>query len=193
MTMDMDSMANPSSGEPVLCSEPFPHPLHLSNIFDVEGLVVVVTGGGTGGSFVFSKATLAYFLGIGLMMAKALENNGATVYIIGRRMGVLEKAALDHNVRQLSPFTPLLQRSRVYWYILFVPVTLLGIYQINLTQLFPFRNLIRLFPSRGISRIVKDCYPSSKLSQQGMALSTYLSIMPVSRETSFPIPYPPLI
>src|SRR5260221_9567372 len=96
----MDSTAGPSSGKPLLCSEPsiVPHPLLPSNIFDVEGLVVVVTGGGTGRSFVFSKATLAYFSGIGLMMAKALENNGATVYIIGRRMGVLEKAARDHNV-----------------------------------------------------------------------------------------------
>ena len=36
--------------------------------------------------------------GIGLMMAKALENNGATVYIVGRRQNVLEKAAEDNNV-----------------------------------------------------------------------------------------------
>ena len=37
------------------------------------------------------------------MMAKALEHNGATVYIVGRRLDVLEKAAQEHNVRQ--PFT----------------------------------------------------------------------------------------
>jgi len=36
--------------------------------------------------------------GIGLMMATALENNGATVYIIGRRPDVLQKAAKEHNV-----------------------------------------------------------------------------------------------
>lgn len=33
------------------------------------------------------------------MMATALENNGATVYIIGRRMQVLEKAVRENNVR----------------------------------------------------------------------------------------------
>ncbi|KAG1821293.1 NAD(P)-binding protein [Suillus variegatus] len=51
-------------------------------LFGVEGQVAVVTGGGTG---------------IGLMMATALENNGATVYIIGRRLEVLEKAAKENN------------------------------------------------------------------------------------------------
>ncbi|KAF9221535.1 NAD(P)-binding protein [Gyrodon lividus] len=51
-------------------------------LFGVEGQVAVVTGGGTG---------------IGLMISTALENNGATVYIIGRRLDVLEKAALEHN------------------------------------------------------------------------------------------------
>lgn len=40
-------------------------------------------------------------------MAKALENNGATVYIIGRRLDVLQKAAREHNVRQ-------------YWALVFV-------------------------------------------------------------------------
>ena len=34
------------------------------------------------------------------MMATALENNGATVYIVGRRKQVLEKAAKEHNVRR---------------------------------------------------------------------------------------------
>lgn len=51
-------------------------------LFGVEGQVAVVTGGGTG---------------IGLLIAKALEHNGATVYIIGRRLYVLEKAASEHN------------------------------------------------------------------------------------------------
>ncbi len=33
------------------------------------------------------------------MMATTLENNGAIVYITGRRKDVLEKAAKEHNVR----------------------------------------------------------------------------------------------
>jgi NADP-dependent 3-hydroxy acid dehydrogenase YdfG len=32
------------------------------------------------------------------MMAKALENNGATVYIIGRRLSVLQEAAKANSV-----------------------------------------------------------------------------------------------
>lgn len=33
------------------------------------------------------------------MMAKALENSGAIVYILGRRQNKLEAAAKDNNVR----------------------------------------------------------------------------------------------
>ncbi|KAH7913964.1 NAD(P)-binding protein [Hygrophoropsis aurantiaca] len=53
-----------------------------ANLFTVEDQVAVVTGGGTG---------------IGLMIATTLEGNGATVYIVGRRLDVLEKAALENN------------------------------------------------------------------------------------------------
>ncbi|KAH7355985.1 hypothetical protein BKA66DRAFT_474285 [Pyrenochaeta sp. MPI-SDFR-AT-0127] len=52
--------------------------LDPNSLFNVKGLVAVVTGGGTG---------------IGLMIAQALEANGAIVYILGRRQEVLEKAA----------------------------------------------------------------------------------------------------
>lgn len=55
-----------------------------SKLFSVKGMVCVVTGGGTG---------------IGLMMATALEHNGAEkVYIVGRRKEVLENAAKMNNV-----------------------------------------------------------------------------------------------
>ncbi|WPH00095.1 Hypothetical protein R9X50_00291800 [Acrodontium crateriforme] len=51
--------------------------LNIAKLYDVTGLVAVVTGGGTG---------------IGLMIARALENNGAVVYITGRRMEKLQEA-----------------------------------------------------------------------------------------------------
>ncbi|KAI0076750.1 NAD-P-binding protein [Panus rudis PR-1116 ss-1] len=53
-------------------------------LFSVDGLVAVVTGGGTG---------------IGLMIATALENNGATVYIVSKKQRVLEEAARKNNRR----------------------------------------------------------------------------------------------
>jgi len=52
--------------------------LSPQRLSDVDGLVAVVTGGGTG---------------IGLMIAKALEANGAKVYITGRRQDRIEDAA----------------------------------------------------------------------------------------------------
>ncbi|KAI5852776.1 hypothetical protein DFP73DRAFT_534012 [Morchella snyderi] len=57
--------------------------LEANTLFSTKGLVAVVTGGGTG---------------IGLMIAAALEHNGAErVYIVGRRKEVLENAAKEHS------------------------------------------------------------------------------------------------
>jgi NAD(P)-dependent dehydrogenase (short-subunit alcohol dehydrogenase family) len=60
------------------------HPtLQAAGLFRVDGLVAVITGGGTG---------------IGLTMARALAANGARrVFILGRRKEVLESAAADVN------------------------------------------------------------------------------------------------
>lgn len=53
--------------------------LDVNNLFGVKGLVAVITGGGSG---------------LGLVVAKALDANGAkAVYIIGRREESLKKAA----------------------------------------------------------------------------------------------------
>ncbi|KAI1469071.1 NAD(P)-binding protein [Daldinia caldariorum] len=49
-----------------------------NQLFDVKGLVVVVSGGGSG---------------IGTMMVNALESNGAIVYVIGRRRENLDNLA----------------------------------------------------------------------------------------------------
>ncbi|GKT85928.1 short-chain dehydrogenase/reductase family [Colletotrichum tofieldiae] len=52
-------------------------------LFRVDGIVAVITGGGSG---------------IGLTMARALVNHGAAkVYILGRRLDVLETAAKEHS------------------------------------------------------------------------------------------------
>ncbi|AFR93941.1 short-chain dehydrogenase [Cryptococcus neoformans] len=52
--------------------------LSASKIFNVDGWIVLVTGGGTG---------------LGLITAGALAENGAKVYITGRRLEPLEEAA----------------------------------------------------------------------------------------------------
>ncbi|KAH7410833.1 hypothetical protein BKA64DRAFT_365165 [Cadophora sp. MPI-SDFR-AT-0126] len=63
--------------------------IQASNLFNVDGIVAVITGGGSG---------------IGLMMARALALNGAhKVYIIGRRKEVLEKAAQSVNTNNIIP------------------------------------------------------------------------------------------
>jgi len=110
MATFMTASSLSSSGESLLSADPFPerlpvHPLHPSNFFDVEGLVVVITGGGTGKWSAWSlDRQTECSIGIGLMMAKALENNGATVYIIGRRLDILQMAARENNVRQYRNF-----------------------------------------------------------------------------------------
>ncbi|KAI1814895.1 short chain dehydrogenase [Poronia punctata] len=71
---------NPSSGLA---------PLSAQSLFNVKGLVAVVTGGGTG---------------IGLMITKALVANGAAkVYILGRRPEKLHEAALAVNAEVVVP------------------------------------------------------------------------------------------
>ncbi|KAI0152866.1 NAD(P)-binding protein [Xylariaceae sp. FL1272] len=62
--------------------------LDPQSLFDVQGLVAVVTGGGSG---------------IGLMVAQALEANGAIVYIIGRRKESLENAAATAKHSNIRP------------------------------------------------------------------------------------------
>ena len=56
--------------------------LHSSKLFDVSGLKAVVTGGGTG---------------IGLMITQALQTNGATVYITGRRQEALDAVVKEYS------------------------------------------------------------------------------------------------
>jgi NAD(P)-dependent dehydrogenase (short-subunit alcohol dehydrogenase family) len=55
----------------------------LGRLFDVVGLPVIVTGGGRG---------------IGAMMAKALVDAGAQVYIVGRNADVLQATATELSV-----------------------------------------------------------------------------------------------
>jgi len=63
--------------------------IEAGKLFAVDGLVAVITGGGSG---------------IGLMMARALALNGAhKVYIVGRRKDVLDKAAASVTTGNIVP------------------------------------------------------------------------------------------
>ena len=62
----------------------------VGSMFDMTGVVAVVTGGGTG---------------IGLMITTTLVSNGATVYIIGPGQAELDRCALiptDNNLVLLT-------------------------------------------------------------------------------------------
>jgi NADP-dependent 3-hydroxy acid dehydrogenase YdfG len=65
----------------------------VSTLFGVEGLVVVVTGGGTGiGLCMFRE------IAVDIDISSALAQNGAIVYIVGRRKEKLEAAVEMHSV-----------------------------------------------------------------------------------------------
>lgn len=66
--------------------------LEASSLFNLDGLVAVVTGGGTG---------------IGSMIAQGLSANGAKVYITGRRTSVLETTASYHGADKRGSIIPL--------------------------------------------------------------------------------------
>lgn len=66
-------------------------PLAAQNLFNVNGLVAVITGGGSG---------------LGLYAAKALDANGAkAVYIVGRREASLQEAASQAVNGKIIPIT----------------------------------------------------------------------------------------
>lgn len=72
--------------------------MEASELFIVKGLVVVVTGGGSG-RYIYSQFHELFvnepLTGIGRAMAKTLAANGAErVYILGRRVDILQKCAL---------------------------------------------------------------------------------------------------
>ncbi|KAI1651217.1 NAD(P)-binding protein [Daldinia loculata] len=72
-------------------SQSTPATLGAESLFNAKGVVAVVTGGGTG---------------IGLMITKALATNGASkVYIIGRRLQVLQQAAEQIGTGNVIPIT----------------------------------------------------------------------------------------
>jgi NAD(P)-dependent dehydrogenase (short-subunit alcohol dehydrogenase family) len=66
---------------------------NVTQLFCVEGLVCVVTGGATGIGFCFVRQMEVLMVDI----SSALAQNGATVYIVGRRKEKLDSAVKLHQ------------------------------------------------------------------------------------------------
>jgi NADP-dependent 3-hydroxy acid dehydrogenase YdfG len=72
--------------------------LQLQKLFAVDGLIAVITGAGSG---------------IGLIMAKALSENGAAaIYLLGRHPDSIEKAAKTIVSKSSLPQTQSTQSRR---------------------------------------------------------------------------------
>ncbi|KAK9778417.1 hypothetical protein SCAR479_04819 [Seiridium cardinale] len=84
-----------------------PASIDASDLFGVKGLIAVVTGGGSGKVYCpypsFQEYEGLIHTGIGLMIAQALEANGAIVYILGRRQQTLDNAAKTAKQGNLYP------------------------------------------------------------------------------------------
>ena len=67
-----------------------------SNIANMQGLVTLITGGGSGMSVNHQLSNdVTQLCRSGLMVAKGFAANGATVYITGRTLELLEDAAVE--------------------------------------------------------------------------------------------------
>lgn len=81
--------------------------MEASNLFNVNEMVFVITGGGTGkkSTTILPSICLAKdSVGIGAMMAKSLDANGAAkVYIVGRRKVKLDSVASEAKNKSIVP------------------------------------------------------------------------------------------
>lgn len=68
----------------------------LKKLYDLNGLIALVTGGGTG---------------IGLMIARGLAANGAKVYITGRRKEVLDRVVSEWNATKGDDMGPMIAQE----------------------------------------------------------------------------------
>ena len=69
--------------------------VHVSNMFDLRGVVAVVTGGGSvcDNYSMIGSYLMASVQGIGLMISTTLISNGATVFIVGPGQADLDRCA----------------------------------------------------------------------------------------------------
>jgi NAD(P)-dependent dehydrogenase (short-subunit alcohol dehydrogenase family) len=79
------------------------------DLYDVSGLVAVVTGGSFCTFKRYDRCKLTTFRkggsGLGLIIAQTLESNGAKVYITGRNEGRLREAvktAVRHTAQNIT-------------------------------------------------------------------------------------------